>query len=574
MTAAADGNGDQAALRKASVDAIVASKAPKRIIVAGAGTGKSFTFTQVLKQHAGNCLALTFINNLAGSLKKDLEGLADANTFHGFAKQQLHISPGDGLDAKFTYYPALNEVVEEDATYCGTELTAISQGFRTLAADGRIPFHLKMGRYYNAVGHDDAVFRVLQQFQNGSHHPPKFDQVVVDEYQDFNPLEVRFLQEMAKVSPVLLVGDDDQAIYAFKDASPTHLREAANHKDFTRFELPFCSRCTQVVVDAVHDIVAVAQKQKLMAGRVNKQYACYLPDKEADSKLYPKITRAECSIQGKDAKNYLGRYLASEIRRIPPQEWDAAKKGGYPAVLIIGPKHYLAMAKDHLDQLYDNVEMIPQPRAKRPPLLEGHLLLAKDGKSNLGWRLVIGATMPDVLTQKLSGAVDSGTPLVSLLDAKSVADAAAVTKLIGNAWHGVTLGASEVAILEGVFGMPWPQLEELIHQGQAKDDEEATEMPAIALTTTYGSKGLSAGWVFVVGLHRGDLPRGSTLVDHDVCQFIVALTRARKRAFMVYTKNFAGKWLTPSPFLFWIKPERIAHLKVDAAYLKAVEKDS
>lgn len=82
---------------------------------------------------------------------------------------------------------------------------------------------------------------MLQYFKSGSGEPPQYEQVVIDEFQDFNRLEVAFIVEMEKVNSILIVDDDDQAIYNFKNASPDFIREKAKELDYERFELPYCS---------------------------------------------------------------------------------------------------------------------------------------------------------------------------------------------------------------------------------------------------------------------------------------------------------------------------------------------
>jgi superfamily I DNA/RNA helicase len=74
-------------------------------------------------------------------------------------------------------------------------------------------------------GYADIVFAIVKQFEVKKEKIPTYEQVVVDEFQDFNKLEVSLIELLAEKSPILLAGDDDQALYDFKDASPEHIRE-------------------------------------------------------------------------------------------------------------------------------------------------------------------------------------------------------------------------------------------------------------------------------------------------------------------------------------------------------------
>ncbi len=78
---------------------------------------------------------------------------------------------------------------------------------------------------------------------------------------------------------------------------------------------------------------------------------------------------------------------------------------------------------------------------------------------------------------------------------------------------------------------------------------------------------MSAQHVFIVGLHAGDLPRGvNNIGDLEVCKFLVGLTRTKKKCSLLITRQFAGKPMTPSPFLWWIRRERYEATKLSAQY--------
>src|SRR4051812_35574077 len=100
--------------REAATNAIVESSADKKLIVAGPGTGKTFTFREALQRSDGRGLALTFIRNLVRDLDAELGEIADVSTFHRFCKHQLHshplAAPGDG----WHYYPSLPVLMEYD----------------------------------------------------------------------------------------------------------------------------------------------------------------------------------------------------------------------------------------------------------------------------------------------------------------------------------------------------------------------------------------------------------------------------------------------------------------------------
>ncbi len=295
---------------------IIQSSEKNKLVIAGPGTGKSFTFKELLKQKKGACLVLTFINGLVNEFKSDLKGIAESYTFHGYCKKILHGISVPGIDVNFEYFPDLPKIIESDAKILKTNLKKFDESFQTLEENKRDKFYLKRANYYNSVGHNDSVYRVLKYFQSNQKKLPPFEQIIVDEYQDFNTLEVTFIDELLKTSPILIAGDDDQAVYDFKNASATHIRKKTQDRNFHRFELPYCSRCTEVIVNATKDIINKSNKLNKLSGRISKKFSCYLPSKKQDSENHPKIIHARCSVHGKGNRNYIGRFIEIKIEKI------------------------------------------------------------------------------------------------------------------------------------------------------------------------------------------------------------------------------------------------------------------
>ncbi len=137
-------------------------------------------------------------------------------------------------------------------------------------------------------------------------------------------------------------------IYDFKNASPDYIREKAKDPDYERFELPYCSRCTRVIVGAVMDVITNAKEKGNLTDSIEtKKFICYLPDKLEDSLNYPKIIHAKCSVQRKNAP-YISKFIESVIQKIPEEEINRANEKCYPCVLIIGPTHYLRQINEFL----------------------------------------------------------------------------------------------------------------------------------------------------------------------------------------------------------------------------------
>src|SRR5437762_5364216 len=120
----------------------------------------------------------------------------------------------------------------------------------------------------------------------------------------------------------------------------------------SKFELPFCSRCTEVVVTATNALLKNATSSGYFSGRVPKKYECFLDDKEADSKRYPKIIITNVTTGTNFAK-----YISREIKKIDASDIAESHTEGkeYPTVLIVGKRHYLREIDNQLRKHHQQI---------------------------------------------------------------------------------------------------------------------------------------------------------------------------------------------------------------------------
>lgn len=551
----------QKAERDRRLQAILESKSKKKLIVAGAGTGKTYTFGQLLKQRTGgNNLAMTFIRKLVDDLGTKLGDHAEVKTFHAYCKKILHAKNG-----KVEIAPFLTKVIEKDAELLEQGLSNFDAAFQMLDEDGpKIPFHLKRGDYYDAVGFDDSVYRLYKMLQRDPEILPAFDQIVIDEFQDFHPLEVAFIHVLSKKGDILIVGDDDQAIYDGRNASPTHLRAIHQSADFEKFELPFCSRCPQVIISATNSILQRAQQTDHLQNRIPKRYECYLEDKEADSIKYPKIVLANCTVA-----TVIAKYVHSEISKIDPRDIAESNAEGneYPTVLIVGTRQYLQAVEKHLKNAGLRFDYTPSDEISYG-IIEAYEWLLRDRKSNLGWRILAGLFFEEREQKRIVKDSETCAEIPKLLDAKFVANHLHAIELVRAIRSGEQALADVQAKLKSIVVAHFDEI--IAHFSTPADAEEVVidkTKPTILLTSFKGCKGLSAGHVFIVGVHNGSMPRdASAIKDVEISQFIVALTRTRKQCHIVSDRWLVapvGRDKKPIPafqkstFISWIPTELV-----------------
>jgi len=257
-------------LNPQQLEAVTAPDGPV-LIVAGAGSGKTRTLLYRLAYllHRGvppQGIALcTFTNKAAREMLRRLEQLAPQSarlvwggTFHHLANRLLREFAAEaGLRPDYTIldnqdaldlFEQLSEELSNRSSVMppGPQLMRelVSLAVNTLRSLEDIVLEraprlvpqlglvLELARQYqekkrqdNALDFDDLLLKLLELLEtNAELHrkiSERFLHLLVDEYQDTNQLQVRLLDRLAAVhGNITAVGDDAQAIYTFRGASP------------------------------------------------------------------------------------------------------------------------------------------------------------------------------------------------------------------------------------------------------------------------------------------------------------------------------------------------------------------
>ena len=561
---------NQKAERDAITKAILESKEPRKLIVAGAGTGKTFTFSAVLKLSPnGANIAMTFIRLLRNDMAGSLGAYADVRTFHEFCKKILHEKRGG-----FFLYPKLTTLIIEDSQHLGVESGNFDDKFQQLDETGNeIGFYLARGDYYNTVAFNDSVYRMWRELLKDATILDQFDQILIDEFQDFNPLEVAFIDELEKKGNILIVGDDDQAVYNSRFSTPHHLRKKHQSGHYKTFELPFCSRCTYPVVEGTNAIIARAQAQGKLQGRLNKRYECFIELKDAESQKFPHITTAQIT----NVRTVI-KFIRRKIAEITPEEiaesWEESKE--YPTVLIVSKTQYLNPVFKNLKEDFANIKY-KQSEKSEVNICDGYDFLSHNSKSNLGWRILIDFLMKYEEVKAVIRKTEDGTPIIDLLPIELVEAQTKIATIISKLNK---MGENNNLLLEELAKLVDEALLAAIKLRflPAAEEEVAPDksQPSILLTSYQGCKGMSAGFVFIIGANNGIMPESvGNITDVEICQFIVALTRTRKKCYILSEdylfgpKDNRGNWIKKherSVFIDWIPGkflQDLGHLKAE-----------
>lgn len=504
---------------KECLEKILFSDHKNKLVLGGPGTGKTFLFKAIIEKlpRDSDILVITFINNLVDDLEKQLSEISDRDikvrTLHGFCKNFLlnEIHP-------YEYFPELPKIIENDASLLefNYKEKKANQEFTNLKEGEEVKFYLSRSEYYNSVGHDDTVYKVFSYLCENNEAIPQYSQVIVDEYQDFNLLESGLVELFTQKNMTVIAGDDDQALYRFKSASPGFIRKLYREKQFKHFFLSFCRRCSSVSVEATNVFIFNAKKRGLLNNRIEKEFKCYWPDKFVDSNSYPLIFLGKFSTD-----SVITKFIKEKILSIIKEEKIQPSEKAEAEFLIVGPpriSHYLKDVNDSLikDRRFgqDSFEIEYKKESKRLSINEGYEFIRKNLKSNLGWRIVMYKDPVDPSFKKDIEIIHKS------LDGNSIID----------------------LLPEEYINKHREKVDNISFEEAESSGDSSDKKIKIKLTTYLGTKGLSANHVFILGLENGILPKNpNDISDDEVCQFIVLLTRARKSLDLLISKTFDKK---------------------------------
>jgi len=250
--------------------AAVELPAQSALILAGAGSGKTRVLTTriayLISSGAASphgILAVTFTNKAAKEMVTRLSAMLPINTrgmwigtFHGLCNRMLRahyreanlpqtfqiLDSGDQLSAIKRLMKAMNV---DDEKYPPREVQNFisgskEQGLRAHEVEAYDPYTRRKAEVFaeydaqcqreGVVDFSELLLRCYELLQRNAqlreHYQERFRHILVDEFQDTNPLQYRWLKLLAGGNNcIFAVGDDDQSIYAFRGANVGNMQE-------------------------------------------------------------------------------------------------------------------------------------------------------------------------------------------------------------------------------------------------------------------------------------------------------------------------------------------------------------
>jgi DNA helicase-2/ATP-dependent DNA helicase PcrA len=274
------------------------------LILAGAGSGKTRVLSHRIaylmateRARPNEILAITFTNKAAGEMRSRVELLVGRRaramwlmTFHSACARMLRAHAERlGYTRQFTIYDQadsrrLIKRVLEDAGIDTKRFTPAAIGAQISDAKNKLrdadAYAQIVGSYFeqtvadayrayerelhraNAMDFDDLLVRavdLLRLFDEvRERYASGFRQILVDEYQDTNHAQYRWLELLCSEHRNLaVVGDPDQSIYQFRGADISNIlsfEEAFPDARVIKLEQNY--RSTQTILDAANAVIA------------------------------------------------------------------------------------------------------------------------------------------------------------------------------------------------------------------------------------------------------------------------------------------------------------------------------
>src|SRR4051812_8655161 len=296
-------------LNPAQREAVLTTEGPL-LVIAGAGSGKTRVLTRRIAHLLAavgakppEILAITFTNKAAAEMRERVEQLVGpparacwVMTFHAACGRILRREAQRlGDRSHFTIYDSADQI--RPTKQCLEELQREPKRFTARGIHSQISnaknqligpeqYKERVASFYdqtvadvydlyqrrmfasNAVDFDDMLYLtvdVLERFPEAQERWQKsFRYVLVDEYQDTNHAQYRFLQLLAEPGMnVFAVGDPDQSIYAFRGADIRNVMEFERDLPGTRtIALEQNYRSTNTILQAANGVISHNRERK------------------------------------------------------------------------------------------------------------------------------------------------------------------------------------------------------------------------------------------------------------------------------------------------------------------------
>ncbi len=503
-----------------------------KILLAGPGTGKTTKIkTLIASEYAAaeKIKVISFTNATVNDLTESFgdNPKVSCSTLHSFALKlnhlpELHIIDNVNENKILT---SLSDKVEID-------FTTLCEQIKCITFDGMIASCVAFIKANPAYAEEKIG---------------KLDLLLVDEFQDFNPNEQELVMLASHLAgETIILGDDDQSIYGFKDADPDGIIALYNNKSVEKIPHEnICYRCPDTIVDYCTELLKKNKK------RIEKEWKKSKKDGQISFKQL--ITQEQCD-----------DFLLSTILKIKEKDKDAS-------ILVLSP---LGIAVSTLKQIMTQkgIEYVDcwSEDWDNDILTKIWWLNAIFGNNKLSFLIFLlkqyGQFEKKKLIDLLKNSFQSGFTETNLI--KQIID----LNLLPKPFSSYVLSKPTIQDFfqnhnEFIFlqeHIDNDDIENSIKKLSSKVKvKKEFEKGKVNFMSIHKSKGLQSEYVLINGLVAGIIPnetRGLDTIEAQRRLLFVGMTRAIKHLFMVSTVEWEGRDLRRNnadmqqfEFVFWKK---------------------
>jgi DNA helicase-2/ATP-dependent DNA helicase PcrA len=604
-------------LNPAQREAVLTTEGPV-LVIAGAGSGKTRVLTRRIAHLLAavgakppEILAITFTNKAAAEMRERVEDLVGppargcwVMTFHAACGRILRReAPRLGYRTNFTIYDSADQL--RLTKQCLEELERDPKRFTPRGIHSQISnaknqlvgpaeYATRVASFYdqtvadvyelyqrrlfgsNAVDFDDMLYLtvdVLERFPEAQERWRKaFRYVLVDEYQDTNHAQYRFLQLIAaNHSNVFAVGDPDQSIYAFRGADIRNVLEFEH--DFPgakTIALEQNYRSTNSILEAANGVISQNRERKPKnlwseLGEGEPVRVVEVEDEHSEAR-YVAAEIARLVEEGYNGREIAVFYRTNAQSRVLE---DVLVRQGVAYQVIGGPRFYeRAEVKDLvaylqvIDNPYDAVSLLRI--ANRPRRGIGDSTLAKlmsfadDAEMSL-WEAMDRTGAAGVGTAPAKAVAGFRTLIQSLMSAAQELDVPElIERVLEQSGTIEALEAERTIEAQGrienlqelvALSREWveeaaePSLSSFLQEVSLYSDQDAIrgEGSLVTLMTLHNAKGLEFRAVYLIGMEEGIFPHSRSIEEQGIEEerrlCYVGMTRAMERLTLLHASS-------------------------------------
>jgi DNA helicase-2/ATP-dependent DNA helicase PcrA len=606
------------------------------LILAGAGSGKTRVLTHRIahlvgsgQARPGEILAITFTNKAAQEMRERVEQLVGNRaramwvmTFHSACARILRAEAEKlGYTRGFTIYDEQDSLRLVKA--CIDELDIdpkryAPRGIRRQISDAKNAlldaeaYRLKVSTFFeqtaadvydlyekrlhaaNAMDFDDLLFRAVNLFELyedvRDRYRRSFRHVLVDEYQDTNRAQYRWLQLLTEEHRNLcVVGDDDQSIYRFRGADIENI--LGFERDFPDAEVVKLEqnyRSTQTILNASNGVIANNRQRKdkflwSELGEGDPVHVRELEDEHAEARFV--VSEIERLVDQGSSRDEIAVFYRTNAQSRVLEDMLVRYGVGYQ--VIGGTRFYerreIKDALAYLTLLVNPADTVAFGRAVNEP--KRGIGATSQGRL-VGYANTIGEPIWDVaaepesvpglapaavkavgrfmsvmerLRERVEAGAGVGNVLAETLEESGYTEALQAERTIEaqgrleNLEELVGVAREYDATAEdGSVEEFLQQLALFSEQDNLRDDEGI-----VTLMTLHNAKGLEFGIVFIIGLEDGVFPHMRAIEAGDLEEerrlAYVGITRAKRELYLTHARTrmlFGGRdWNLRSRFI-------------------------